>query len=158
MDTVVHLWNVNRFITSLKCQQSRNLQTFYIQSCRNMGDRVELPKQHFGPSAMCIYCGSLWHTMNYKIRILPGKKMSKSIKRLSRRINTFDETVPKIRRELVQKCIRNEMNKLVIKCSVCLQNTEIPLAKPERQKLPKKDVTPVVQPQYLRQIDVLMSP
>lgn len=40
-----------------------------------------------------------------------------------------DQKIPKIRATLAQKSIKNEMNRLVIKCSVCSKNTELPFKK-----------------------------
>ncbi|XP_011145260.1 uncharacterized protein LOC105186623 [Harpegnathos saltator] len=134
METVTHLWNVNQFMVKLKCPLTTELQTFYMQKCKNFKDEVELPKQKFGPSVMCIHCGSLWNTMNYQARIIPGRKMSKSVKKIVKNMNEGDKDIPKVRASLAQKSIKNEMNKLVIKCAVCSKQTKLPFKKKDRLK------------------------
>lgn len=52
-------------------------------------------------------------------------------------MNNNDKRLPKVRTSLVQKCLKNKMNKLVLKCSVCLKNTKIPFDKPQRVKVQK---------------------
>lgn len=50
-------------------------------------------------------------------------------------MNEFpNQKVPKVRATLVKKAIRNEMNKLVIKCSICSKNTVLPFKKTSRLK------------------------
>ncbi|CAK9832423.1 hypothetical protein ANTRET_LOCUS9249 [Anthophora retusa] len=137
MEKIKHLWNVNQFITKLNCSQSKNLQTFYIKKCRELGQGMQFPSQNFGPSMMCPYCGSLWESMDYTIRISRGKEPSKSIKKIVHSMNNRNKRVPKVRKKLVEKCLRNKMNKLVLKCSVCLKHTKIPFNKPKREKIQK---------------------
>lgn len=45
-----------------------------------------------------------------------------------------NQKVPKVCAALAQKSIKNEMNKLVIKCSVCSKSTELPFKKANRPK------------------------
>lgn len=106
------------------------------ERCRQMGDTVQLPSQNFGPSAMCRYCGSLWNTVDHRVRILPGKPLSKSIRKVVNSMNS-DKKIPKIRKSLAQKCLKNKGNKLVLKCSVCSKSTKIYLHKPSRMKVQK---------------------
>lgn len=44
------------------------------------------------------------------------------------------QNIPKARATLMQKSIKNEMNRLIIKCSVCSKNTELPFKKKSRLK------------------------
>ncbi|XP_078040550.1 uncharacterized protein LOC144471867 [Augochlora pura] len=137
MEKITHLWNVNQFIMKLNCSQSVNLQTHYIQKCRRFSQGVEMPLQNFGPSVMCPYCGSLWNTIDHRIRILKGKSLSRSIKKLVHTIEKDEKPVSKFHKSLAQKCLKNKKNCLAIKCSVCLKSTRIPTDKPPRVKLPK---------------------
>ncbi|KZC05054.1 PREDICTED: uncharacterized protein LOC107193617 [Dufourea novaeangliae] len=137
MEKITHLWNVNQFITKLNCPQSINLQTYYIQKCRRLSQGIELPTQNFGSSVMCPYCGSLWNTVDHSIRILRGKPLSKSIRKIVSSMNNNDKSIPKVRRSLVQKCLKNKMNRLLLRCSVCSSNTKIPFTKPQREKTQK---------------------
>ncbi|CAK9832424.1 hypothetical protein ANTRET_LOCUS9249 [Anthophora retusa] len=82
MEKIKHLWNVNQFITKLNCSQSKNLQTFYIKKCRELGQGMQFPSQNFGPSMMCPYCGSLWESMDYTIRISREKRYKKLAQRV----------------------------------------------------------------------------
>lgn len=138
---IVHLWNVNRFIANLHAPQSRNLQTFYIQCCKQLSAGTQLPNQNFGAATMCSHCGSLWNTVDYQLRISKGRPISKSVRKLIRSVNVADKKIPKIRATLGKKCIKNQKNKLVIKCSICSMNTEILLSKPKKEKVEKMKIT-----------------
>lgn len=84
---------------------------------------------------MCSHCGSLWSTVDHQARITCGRKMSKSMKRIVRRMNeNSNQNIPKVCTALAQRSIKNEMNKLVIKCSICSKNTTLPLKKGNRLK------------------------
>lgn len=85
---------------------------------------------------MCSYCGSLWNTVDHQVRLSPGRKMSKSVRRIVQRMNEDDDKVPRVRASLAKKAIRNEKNKLVIRCSLCSKNTELPFEKKTRLKPP----------------------
>ncbi|CAL7943362.1 unnamed protein product [Xylocopa violacea] len=135
MERITHLWNVNQFITKLSCPQRIHLQTHYINKCKRY---KELPSQNFGPLAMCSYCGSLWNTFDHTVRISRGKPLSKSVKKIIHCMNV--KNIPKVRRSLAQKCLKNKMNKLVLKCSVCLNSTKIPFNKPQREKIQKTSI------------------
>ncbi|EZA51314.1 hypothetical protein DMN91_010785 [Ooceraea biroi] len=137
METVKHLWNVNQFMTKLKTPLTAELQTCYMKKCRNLSRVVELPKQNFGPSVMCPHCGSLWSTVDHQVRIAHGRKMSKSVKKIVRRMNENDGETPKVCASLAKKSIKNEKNKLVIKCSFCSKKTELPFEKKTRLKPPR---------------------
>ncbi|XP_003706955.2 uncharacterized protein LOC100880769 [Megachile rotundata] len=137
MEKITHLWNVNQFITKLNCSQSTNLQTFYIGKCKKLSKGVILPPKNFSPSVMCRYCGSLWNTVEHSIRLVEGKPLSKSIKKIVHTMNSNNGRIPIVRRNLVKKCLKNKRNKLVLKCSVCLQSTKIPFDKPQRIKAQK---------------------
>lgn len=63
--------------------------------------------------------------------------MSKSIKKIVQCMNEDDEKIPKVRASLAKKAIKNEKNKLVIKCSLCSNKTELPFIKKPRPKPPK---------------------
>lgn len=148
METVKHLWNVNRFMTKLKSPLTVELQTFYMQKCKRLGNAVELPKESFGPSVMCSHCGSLWSTVNHQVRISRGRKMSKSVKKIVRHMNeNRNEKMPKVCATLAEKSMKNEMNKLVIKCSVCSKNTELPFKKASRPKPVKLNDSQIETPQ-----------
>ncbi|XP_046817211.1 uncharacterized protein LOC124423490 [Vespa crabro] len=132
MEKVEHLWNVTKYLTKLRCPEANRLQNFYIERCRNAANEVELPKKCFGPSIMCSHCGSLWATINHQVRILPGRKISHSIGKMIK-TNTDGYKVSKVRAKLIKKCKKKEMNKLSIKCSVCLHRTKIQMNKPKRK-------------------------
>ncbi|XP_076752450.1 uncharacterized protein LOC143424334 [Xylocopa sonorina] len=132
MERITHLWNVNQFITKLGCPQRIHLQTHYINKCKRLN---EVPCQNFGPMMMCSYCGSLWNTIDHTVRISRGKPLSKSVKKIIHCMKNKD--IPKVRRSLAKKCLKNKMNKLVLKCSVCLNSTKIPFDKPQREKVQK---------------------
>lgn len=140
MEKIIHLWNVNQFITKLNCSQSTNLQTFYIGKCKKFSKGIMLPPKNFSPSVMCRYCGSLWNTVEHSIRLVEGKPLSKSIKKIIRAMNNSDNRIPIVRRNLVEKCLKNKRNKLVLKCSVCLESTKIPFDKPQRMKVQKSSL------------------
>ncbi|XP_011166975.1 uncharacterized protein LOC105200882 [Solenopsis invicta] len=140
METVKHLWNVNQFVTKELgiTPLVMDLQLFYMQKCKNLSKIIALPQQNFGPLVTCSHCGSLWNTVGHQVRILSGKRVSKSVKKIVRCMNENpDQKIPKVRATLVQKSIKNEMNRLVIKCSVCSKNTELPFKK-ERHIKPLK--------------------
>lgn len=104
----------------------------FRERCRNAANEVELPKKCFGPTVMCSHCGSLWATINHQVRILPGRKISNSVGKMIK-TNTEGYKVSKVRAKLIKKCKQKEMNKLSIKCSVCLRRTEIQMNKPKRK-------------------------
>ncbi|XP_029170939.1 uncharacterized protein LOC114940419 [Nylanderia fulva] len=134
-ETVKHLWNVNQFMTKLNDPLTKELQTFYMQKCKNLSSIVELPQQNFGPSVMCSHCGSLWSTVDHQVRLVRGKKMSKSMEKIVKHMKENpNQKVPKVCAALAKKSINNEMNKLVIKCSVCSKNTLLPFKKKNRLK------------------------
>lgn len=81
---------------------------------------------------MCSHCGSLWSKNEFQTRIVSGKACSKSIKQIIR--SSENNTLSKFRSTLLKKSLKNTMNKLVIKCSVCSKNTEIHIPKPKRLK------------------------
>jgi len=109
---------------------------------------VELPKENFGPSVMCSHCGSLWSTVDHQVRISRGRKMSKSMKKIMQRMNEDpNQKIPKVCASLVQKSIKNEMNKLVIKCSICSKNTKLPFNKENRLKPVKLNDSQIETPQ-----------
>lgn len=72
--------------------------------------------------------------MNYQARVIPGRKMAKSIKRTVKHMNEGDQDIPKGRVSLVQKSMKNEMNKLAIKCFVCSKQTVLSFKKKNRLK------------------------
>ncbi|XP_033200827.1 uncharacterized protein LOC117162954 [Bombus vancouverensis nearcticus] len=137
MEKLTHLWNVNQFITKLNCSQSRNLQTFYIERCKQYTHGIQPSSQNFGPSVMCPYCGSLWNTIDHSIRLSRGKPLSKSIKKIVHSMNNGKKRIPEVQRSLAEKCLKNKMNKLVLKCSVCSKSTRISFNKPQREKVQK---------------------
>lgn len=100
---------------------------------------------------MCSHCGSLWNTVDHQVRIARGRKMSKSIRRIVRRMNENpNQKIPKVCIALAQRSIKNEMNKLVIKCSVCSKNTTLPLKKGNRLKPVKLNNSEIETPQSKR--------
>lgn len=132
MENIEHLWNVTQYLTKLQCPEAKRLQNFYIERCRNAANEVKLPKSCFGPSTMCCHCGSLWSITDHQTRILPGRKVSRSVAKMIK-TNTRGLKVPKVRSTLAKKCKKNEINKITIRCSVCLQRTEIQLTKPKKK-------------------------
>lgn len=100
---------------------------------------------------MCSHCGSLWNTVDHQVRIAHGRKMSKSMKRIVRRMDENpNQKIPKVCTALAQRSIKNEMNKLVIKCSVCSKNTTLPLKKENRLKPVKLNNSQIETPQNKR--------
>ncbi|XP_071565608.1 uncharacterized protein [Temnothorax nylanderi] len=151
METVKHLWNVNQFMTQLKSPLVTELQMFYMQKCKNLSNRVELPQQNFGPSVTCSHCGSLWRKVDHRVRIVSGKRMSKSVKKIVRNMNENpDQKIPRVRATLASKSIKNEMSRLVIKCSVCSKNTELPFKKMSHLKPNKLNNSQIETPQSNR--------
>ncbi|KAK2585493.1 hypothetical protein KPH14_010146 [Odynerus spinipes] len=132
MEKIEHLWNVTQYLTKLQCPEANRLQNFYIERCRNAANEVELPKSCFGPSMMCSYCGSLWTVTDHQIRLLSGRKISRSVSKIIKK-NTEGHKLPKVQATLVKKCKKNEMNKIAIRCSVCSRRTEIQVTKPRRK-------------------------
>lgn len=89
--------------------------------------------------------------MDHQVRILSGKRMSKSIKKIVRCVNENPgQKIPKVRATLAQKSIKNEMNRLVIKCSVCSKNTELPFKKKGHLKPVKLNKSQTETPQSNR--------
>ena len=78
--------------------------------------------------------------MNYSIRILRGRPLSKSIKKIIHSMNNGEKRIPKVQRSLAEKCIKNKMNRLVLKCSVCSESTKIPFDKPQREKIQESKI------------------
>ncbi|CAL1675936.1 unnamed protein product [Lasius platythorax] len=151
METVKHLWNVNQLMTKLKSPLATELQTFYMQKCKNLSNIVELPQQNFGPSVMCSHCGSLWSTVDHQVRLAHGRKMSKSVKKIVRCMDENpNQKIPKVCAALAKKSIKNEMNKLVIKCSVCSKDTMLPFKKKNRLKPVELNNTQIETPQSNR--------
>lgn len=140
MEKVEHLWNVTQYLTKLQSPEANGLQNFYIERCRNASNEVELPKSCFGPSKMCSYCGSLWTTTNHQVRILPGKKISRTVAKMIK-AEAEGLKLAKVRSSLVKKCKRNEMNKIAIRCSICSHRTEIQLTKPKKKIVASDDTS-----------------
>lgn len=61
-----------------------------------------------------------------------------------------NQKIPKVRATLAQKSIKNEMNRLVIKCSVCSKNTELPFKKKSHSKPVKLNNSQTETPQSNR--------
>ncbi|XP_015178861.1 PREDICTED: uncharacterized protein LOC107067672 [Polistes dominula] len=131
MEKVEHLWNVTQYLTKFQCPEAKKLQNHYIECCRNLSKEVELPKLYFGPSTMCSHCGSLWVTTNHQVRILPGKKMSRSVGKMIK-TNTDENKISKLQAKLIKKCKKNEMNKMSIKCFACMRCTKVRFTKPKK--------------------------
>ena len=87
---------------------------------------------------MCSHCGSLWTNVDHRNRLTPGKTCSNSIRKIIR-ASENNGRISKCRLTLMRKYLRNEMNRMVIKCFVCLKNTEIICNKPKRQKQKTQD-------------------
>ncbi|XP_033231138.1 uncharacterized protein LOC117182185 [Belonocnema kinseyi] len=136
MENVIYLWNMVKFLTKFDEKDVNQLRTYYVQCCRKQGNNVELPKQCFGPSNICSYCGSLWTKVERRNRLAPGKACSNSVKKIIRAAEK-NARLSRYRLTLMRKCLRSEMNKMVIKCFACLKNTQITCKKPQRQK-PKR--------------------
>ncbi|XP_066586071.1 uncharacterized protein [Prorops nasuta] len=134
MEKIEHLWKANQYMRSLQRPELNTLSTSYINLCRLLSKNIELPNQCFGPSVMCSHCGLLWSTEPNIYRLLPGRKPSKSIKKKLNSINHEGRNLSKFQRSLINKCQKKGMNKLVIKCSMCLLKTEVYFNKPERLK------------------------
>lgn len=89
--------------------------------------------------------------MDHQVRILSNKRTSKSVKKIVRCMNENPgQKIPKVRATLAQKSIRNEMNRLVIKCSVCSKNTELPFKKKSHLKPVKLNNSQTETPQSNR--------
>lgn len=88
---------------------------------------------------------------HHQVRILSSKRMSKSVKKIVRHMNENpDQKIPKVRATLAEKSIKNEMNRLVIKCSVCSKNTKLPFEKKSRLKPIKLNNSRIETPQSKR--------
>lgn len=87
---------------------------------------------------MCSHCGSLWSKNKSQVRIISGKNFSKSVQQINKSCSE-DSKVSRFRATLLKKCLKNKMNKVVIKCSICSKNTEVNCSKPKKLKLRKKD-------------------
>jgi hypothetical protein len=72
-----------------------------------------------------------------QIRIIPGKSYSKSVKRIVKSC-AMNNQISRFQASLMKKSIKNKMNKIVMKCLVCLQNTEVTCNKLARLKLSKE--------------------
>lgn len=73
--------------------------------------------------------------MDHQVRLVSGKKMSKSMKKVVEHMKENPkQKVPKVCAALAKKSINNEMNKLVFKCSICSKNTLLPFKKKNRLK------------------------
>ncbi|XP_014203249.1 uncharacterized protein LOC106635689 [Copidosoma floridanum] len=136
---VEHLWNVTNYLRKLEGKAANSFMTYCIQKCRQTLAPIEpLPKSHFGSSIMCSYCGSVWSKNENHIRIDPGRACSKSVKQIIRA--TTYNSVSRFRATLLKKSLKNQMNKVVIRCSVCSKKTVINCKKPERPKPDIKEV------------------
>ncbi|XP_015111334.1 uncharacterized protein LOC107037337 [Diachasma alloeum] len=135
METVTHLWNLTNALVKTESPGANNLRNHYIQCCRDLSDKVELPKNNFGPGTMCSHCGTLWRPVNTTVRINKSRNHSRGIRKLIRRRADDDSSLSNFKRKLLDKCVKNRNNELAITCSVCHERTTISLAKPKREKL-----------------------
>ncbi|XP_011501042.1 PREDICTED: uncharacterized protein LOC105364728 [Ceratosolen solmsi marchali] len=124
MERIEHLWNSLKYLTTLNGDEANVLRMYFVLCCKELLSNLQLPKQHFGPSVMCSECGSLWFKNKSHIRIIPGKSPSKSVKHIIKSYSKNNE-ISKFQTTLMKKSIKNKMNKILIKCLVCSQNTEI---------------------------------
>ncbi|NP_001136349.1 uncharacterized protein LOC100233149 [Nasonia vitripennis] len=138
MNEIKHWWNSVNYLKKFDGEQANNARMYFVQRCREFSKTLELPNQNFGPSVMCSHCGSLWSKNESQIRILPGKNPSKSVKEIIKSCSE-DNKISRFRATLMKKSLRNKMNKVVIKCSVCSKNTQISCTKPVRPKPKKED-------------------
>lgn len=107
------------------------------QLCKQRSSVLDLPKQHFGPSVMCSYCGTLWSKSQPQTRIVPGKSTSKSVEKMIKSCSENNK-ISRFKATLIKKSLKNKMNRTIIKCSVCSKNTEISCPKPKRLKTLKE--------------------
>ncbi|XP_063985511.1 uncharacterized protein LOC135166813 [Diachasmimorpha longicaudata] len=135
METVAHLWNLTNALVKIESPGVNKLRNHYIQCCRDLSDNVELPKNIFGPGAMCAHCGTLWRPVNATVRISKSRNHSRGVRKLIRRGANVDSSLSNFKGKLLDKCIKKRNNELVITCTVCHEKTRINLAKPKREKL-----------------------
>lgn len=109
----------------------------FRQCCRQQERAVDLPKQCFGPSVMCRHCGSLWKKVKHRNRLIPSKNTKTTQKAISFMQN---DKSSKYRSSLARKCQQGKLNKMTIKCSVCLKNSVIPCNKPIKKPRKSKSL------------------
>lgn len=87
---------------------------------------------------MCSYCGSLWNTVDYKVRLIRGKPIPNSVKKLIKNSNN-NLQLSMYQSRLVRKCMKNRLNKLLIICSNCKKKNKVTLNKPDRLKIVRSE-------------------
>ncbi|XP_008550447.1 uncharacterized protein LOC103573232 [Microplitis demolitor] len=138
MENVTHLWNITKFLSKHKNPQANELRNYYVQCCKELTSDGELPKQIFGTNTMCSYCGSLWNTVDYKVRLIRGKPIPNSVKKLIKNSNN-NLQLSMYQSRLVRKCMKNRLNKLLIICSNCKKKNKVTLNKPDRLKIVRSE-------------------
>ncbi|XP_058801965.1 uncharacterized protein LOC131670404 [Phymastichus coffea] len=134
MNEVIHWWNITKCLSKFDGKGANSYRMYFVERCRRMSQELELPKKIFGPSVMCSHCGSLWSKNESQTRIKPANACSKSVKQIIRS-SAEDNRLSRFRATLLKKSLKNRMNKVVKKCSVCSKDTEISITKPKRPKL-----------------------
>ncbi|XP_034944212.1 uncharacterized protein [Chelonus insularis] len=145
MDNVEHLWNIIQTLKTNDNLQVNELRNYYVRCCKELSDEVDLPKQIFGLSTMCNYCGSLWSTVDSKVRISKGRGLSNSIQKLVRLSSKKSSNLTKYQQKLMQNCLKKQSNKLIITCGYCNKTNEVTLNKPKRlknKKIEEPRITP----------------
>lgn len=87
---------------------------------------------------MCSHCGSFWTKNQPQVRIISGKHPSKLVQKIIKSSSNGNK-ITKFCETLMKKSLKNKMNKLVMKCSVCSNYTKISCQKPERLQLIKAE-------------------
>ncbi|CAD6209169.1 GSCOCG00003762001-RA-CDS [Cotesia congregata] len=145
MENVTHLLNITKFLSKHKNPEANELRNYYVKCCKELTNDGELPKQIFGINTMCSHCGSLWNTVDYKVRLIRGKPIPNSVKKLIKNSGN-DIQLSVCQKKLVRKSLKNRLNKLIIICSVCKKKNFVTLNKPERLKIAKTEVVTDITP------------
>lgn len=87
---------------------------------------------------MCSHCGTFWSKNPPQVRVIPGKHPSKSVNKIIKSSSRGNK-ISKFCATLMKKSLKNKMNKIIMKCSVCSKNTQISCQKPEKLKVVKDE-------------------
>lgn len=89
---------------------------------------------------MCPHCGSLWNSIDHTVRISKGQNSSASIKKITRSFAKRNLNLSTLKKKLIDKSEKNQLNKLIITCSCCQNKTKIVLPKVKKEKSKKENL------------------
>ncbi|XP_014222346.1 uncharacterized protein LOC106649442 [Trichogramma pretiosum] len=115
------------------------LNMLLSQACRGKVPNSRLPKEEYGPKNMCEYCGCLWSQSQPKVRIISGKKPSKSILKIIK-AKESNKPISKIQKSLMKKALKNKKQTVAMTCNVCLKTTKIYSHRPDKVKAKKEKI------------------